>query len=102
MELVSMSIIKILLNKLKSSTVSSDENFFHNYPFGKQPHADRSTYLSIWEKAKEKEYLVVDNFEKESGVSIDREWLDNLALLLKLLKKNQKYGISMVDFFTQH
>ena len=90
MELVSMSIIKILLNKLKSSTVSSDENFFHNYPFGKQPHADRSTYLSIWEKAKEKEYLVVDNFEKESGVSIDREWLDNLALITQVVKKESE------------
>ena len=87
MELVSMSIIKILLNKLKSSTVSSDENFFHNYPFGKQPHADRSTYLSIWEEAKEKEYLVVDNFEKESGVSIDKEWLNNLALITQVFKK---------------
>ena len=85
-----MSIIKILLNKLKRSTVSSDENFFHNYPFGKQPHADRSTYLSIWEKAKEKEYLVVDNFEKESGVSIDREWLDNLALITQVVKKESE------------
>ncbi len=85
-----MSKLKLILNKLRNSAIARDEKSFYNYPFGKKPHTDRNTYLSIWKEAKGKEYLVVDNYENESGFSIDKEWFNNLALITQVVKKESE------------
>ncbi|MBF89553.1 MAG: hypothetical protein CMG75_07780 [Candidatus Marinimicrobia bacterium] len=85
-----MSTLNDILNKIKKSVINPNENSFHNYPFGKKPSADRKTYLSIWEVAKSKEYLVVDDFEKETGFSIEKEWFNKLALITQVVKKKSE------------
>lgn len=59
---------------------------FH-FPFGDKPHADADTYLNIWLSAKEIEYPIVDQYERETGFAIDRKWMNDLALLTQVVVK---------------
>lgn len=59
---------------------------FH-FPFGDKPHADAATYLNIWQSAKEIEYPMIDQYERETGFAIDRNWMDDLALLTQVVVK---------------
>jgi hypothetical protein len=63
---------------------------YNDFPFGNTPKADKKTYLSLWEEAKNETYNVVDDYEKEVGYSIDKEWMDNLALLTQIVIKESK------------
>jgi len=60
---------------------------FHDYPFGREPLAGKDIYLEIWEKAKEKIYPVVDQYEKENNFSIDINWFHELALHTQVIIK---------------
>ena len=61
---------------------------FYNFPFGDQPTASSSQYLEIWTKEKEKRYSVSDEYERKCGHSIDRNWLNNLALRTQVVIKD--------------
>lgn len=60
---------------------------WYHYPFGKKPLADKTTYLQIAKKAKEKRYEQVDIYEQSTSYAIDKSWLDKLALHTQVVKK---------------
>ena len=63
-------------------------------PFGDVPHADRDTYLTLHAKACAQSYPEVETYERESGIAIDRDWMEELALHTQcVVKKNPlNYG----------
>jgi predicted O-methyltransferase YrrM len=60
---------------------------FYNFPFGDKPRADADTYRKIWQQAKQIPYPFIDQYEHETGFAIDREWMDDLALLTQVVIK---------------
>jgi len=60
---------------------------FHNFPFGHEPHASKEKYIEIWDHAKRKNYQEVDVIEKVYRYKIDKEWIDNLALITQVVIK---------------
>lgn len=77
----------MLLNKY---LISADRMFnkkFYNYPLGTKPHADKKTYIDIWNNAKSKIYTEIDSIEKQYKYVIDSEWFHNLALQTQVVVK---------------
>jgi len=60
---------------------------WHNYPLGREPKADRGTYLRLAEEMSQKTYQEIDIFEQETGYAIDKEWLHDLALHTQIVIK---------------
>ena len=56
-------------------------------PLTAAPKADKETYRALARAASEKDYSEVDRFEEECGYSIDRAWLDELALHTQIVVK---------------
>jgi predicted O-methyltransferase YrrM len=60
------------------------------HPFGIAPHADRETYLRLHSEAQAVEYPAVDQFEREQGFRIDRNWMEQLALHTQVVIKESR------------
>lgn len=52
------------------------------------PVATSSQYLKLAEDARSKSYPEVEKFERESGFSVDRKWLEKLALHTQVIVKS--------------
>lgn len=63
-------------------------NYWHNFPFGAAPRADKKTYLKLWEEAKAQRYPEIEAFENEKNIAIDKEWCDDLALHTQIVIKD--------------
>ena len=64
------------------------------HPFGKELHANKGTYLSLYEEAINSENIAVSNFEKEYGYAIDKNWINKLALHTQVCIKKSKLNFS--------
>lgn len=64
------------------------------HPFGKELHANKGTYLSLYEEAIKSENIAVSNFEKEYGYAIDKNWINKLALHTQVCIKKSKLNFS--------
>ncbi len=63
---------------------------WYNFPFGNKPRETRETYLRLAEKAKNQKYPEIASYEKHRGFTIDRFWLDELALHTQItIKKSE-------------
>lgn len=62
--------------------------YWHDFPFGKSPRADEKTYKALWEEAKSIEYPEIDEFEKQSGFEVEKDWYHNLALHTQICVKD--------------
>ena len=72
--------IKILYNYIR---IELNLNFNIPYDFLlKEPIATEEEYISIHNKIKNLSYESIDYFENKLGYSINKEWLNNLALQL--------------------
>lgn len=63
-------------------------NYWHSYPFGQYPHADKETYIKLWDETKSQQYKEIDDFENEKKIAIDKNWLDDLALHTQIVIKD--------------
>lgn len=73
--------------KLLKSLVK--EIFFYN-PICKRPIGTRENYIKIFEKIKLKSYPTIDKFETKIGFKIDKQFLDELALITQIsIKKSE-------------
>ena len=61
--------------------------FWHESPFSKAPMASADHYKSLWEKEKGNRYPSIDALEKEYGFSLDKKWVDELALHTQIVIK---------------
>lgn len=79
--------IERLATRLKTPIDKIAYRSFFNFPFGNQPRADADTYRKIWQQTKAIPYPIIDQYERETGFAIDREWMDDLALLTQVVIK---------------
>ncbi|BAZ81236.1 class I SAM-dependent methyltransferase [Sphaerospermopsis kisseleviana CS-549] len=79
------------INTIKRAIKSflTQENF-PQHPFGTSPKADRETYLQLHENARAVTYPEIDEMEQRLGYSIDRKWLENLALHTQIVIKKSR------------
>ena len=82
--------INQIITKLRNSFQKRNLSSFHDYPFGRQIRSNKLTYLEIWKKAKNQYYPVVDQFEKETGFSLDLHWFHELALHTQVVIKDSE------------
>lgn len=77
--------IKIIYNFIR---IELNLNFGIPYDFLlKKPIATEEEYISIHNKIKNVSFENIDQFEKKFGYSINKEWLDNLALHTQVVVK---------------
>ncbi|MCK5285523.1 MAG: class I SAM-dependent methyltransferase [Alphaproteobacteria bacterium] len=62
--------------------------YWHFFPLGTTPQADKQTYLRLWEQEKESYYPEIDRFEKETEYTVDPLWFHDLALHTQIVIKN--------------
>lgn len=89
MKLKTSLFIKII-NFIKPIIIILDKtnNFiWYNYPFGKKPSGTKELYSSLAEEAKNQIYPEIDEYENEKGISIEKLWLDDLALYTQITIK---------------
>ena len=82
--------IRNILRKLVTPLLSDGVNPFHDYPFGREPRANREAYLTIWERAKREPYPVIDEYEKKLRFHIEDEWFHALALHTQVVIKESE------------
>lgn len=58
--------------------------------FGKKIIANKSVYQKLFNDEKNNNYPEIDSFEKLCGYSLDKKWLDELALQTQITIKNSK------------
>jgi predicted O-methyltransferase YrrM len=63
-------------------------DYWHDYPFGRQPRASKERYMELWEEAKAQKYPEIDAYEKESGHKLKTKWLNDLALHTQIVVKD--------------
>ena len=61
-----------------------------NYPFGKVNKHKRDDYLNLFDAARNQEYKEVVSFEKRYEHKINKNWLNNLALVTQVTIKNSE------------
>lgn len=61
---------------------------YYDFPFGRKARASVDEYMDIWIEAKAKEFPEIDLIEEQLGYSIEKEWLDALALKTQVVKKD--------------
>ena len=77
--------IKIIYNFIR---IELNLNFGVPYDFLlKKPIASEEEYIPIHNKIKNVSFENIDQFEKKFGYSINKEWLDNLALHTQVVVK---------------
>lgn len=77
----------ILARKLQKLADNWSKKFWHDYPFGKSIQATKEDYLRLWTNEKQVTYPEIDQLENSLGFSVDKEWMDNLALHTQIVKK---------------
>ena len=63
---------------------------WYNYPFGKKPKGSEKNYLELAEEVKKQIYPEIDAYEKETGIILEKTWLDYLALHTQITIKKSK------------
>lgn len=63
------------------------KNYWYNFPYGKSALGDKNLYTALWENTKSKQFPELDQFEKNCGFAIERDWMDNLALHTQIVIK---------------
>ena len=63
---------------------------WYDSPFGKQPIASKSIYRDLAAEASSVVYPEIDSLEHELGFSIDKDWLEELALHTQIVVKSSE------------
>lgn len=80
--------IGTLARKLHKFADTWSKKFWHDYPFGKTIRASKEEYLALWQNEKSSTYPEIDRLEKEMGFSVEKDWLDDLALHTQIVIKS--------------
>ena len=62
--------------------------YWHSNPLGKEPHAPSAVYEALWDKEKAATYPEIDEFEKNAGFAVDKNWMDDLARQTQIVIKS--------------
>jgi len=76
------------------------------YQFGKKIWASKEQYLNLFETERVAVYPEIDILEKKIGYSINKDWLDNLALhtqvVIKKSKINYQHGRILYSYLRKY
>lgn len=76
------------------------------YQFGKKIWASKEQYLNLFDTERVSVYPEIDILEKEIGYSINKDWLDNLALhtqvVIKKSKINYQHGRILYSYLRKY
>lgn len=61
---------------------------WRTHPFGNSVRASHDTYMTLWEEERSRAYPEIDSYEQETGYTIEKDWLDKLALHTQIVVKN--------------
>ena len=68
--------------------IDSAVNYYWNsFPFGNKVILTKEEYTKLWLDEKNSVYPNIDQYEKNNGFKIDKDWLDNLALHTQVVSK---------------
>ncbi|MDC1279830.1 class I SAM-dependent methyltransferase [Pelagibacteraceae bacterium] len=68
--------------------IDSAVNYYWNsFPFGNKAILTKEEYTKLWLDEKNNFYPNIDQYEKNNGFKIDKDWLDNLALHTQVVSK---------------
>ena len=89
------NLLNKIYNKIKAAYnyVRIELNLNFGVPFNyllDKPIADASVYKNLHDEIKNIKHENIDNFEKKCGYSIEKSWLDNLALHTQIVVKKSK------------
>jgi hypothetical protein len=83
--------INILLLRPMKIWLDKLSNFvWYNNPFGKKKNHTKEIYLNLARNIKEESYPEIEKYENNKGFSIDKMWLDDLALHTQITIKKSK------------
>ncbi|MBC6401245.1 MAG: class I SAM-dependent methyltransferase [Ekhidna sp.] len=81
----------ITLRKIKKNLVQYNAYFkYKNNPFGTRPLGSKEEYLKLFHEIKNKKYDLIDKIEEKNNFSLDKNWLNNLALQTQIVKKRDQ------------
>lgn len=95
--------MKSLFNRALSSL---EKRAFPEDVFGGRPQADEATYQSLYSEAKARQFPETDELEEELGFSVDRDWINELALHTQVVRKksrlNWQHGRILYSLLRSH
>ena len=80
----------LIFNPLTISQLVNNNKKFPKDFFGKKPWASQEEYLKLYENAKKNESHMIKKFELNTGYSINKKWINKLALHTQIVKKQSK------------
>ena len=81
----------IIFKKTKKNLVELITYFKNrNNPFGLKKLGSKDEYLKLFYQIKDKKYDLIDKIEKQNNFSLNKDWLDNLALQTQIVKKDSQ------------
>ena len=84
---------KNLIKKIRYSLFK-----FPKYFFTKKPIKPKSFYYDLFNNEKKIKYPNIDQFEQNMSFSIEKEWIDELALQTQIVIKKVNSIISMEEY----
>ena len=60
---------------------------WHEWPFGREPRASEKEYLRLAKEVSEQTYQEIEKYEHDTRFSLNKEWLDELALHTQIVVK---------------
>lgn len=82
--------IFLIFNPLTISQLFNNSKKFPKDFFGKKPWASKGEYLKLYVNAKKNESHMIKKFELNTGYSINKKWINKLALHTQIVKKESK------------
>lgn len=77
-----------IARRLHKATDRWAMEYWHDFPFGRAPRADKDAYTQLWEEVKAVPYPEIDDFEKQKGFAVDAKWFHDLALHTQIVIKD--------------
>lgn len=91
--MIKQKIVDAAISVKANTAVFIDKQFnrkWHRNPLAKKPLADRKKYIALAEIAQAKSYPVIDDYENETGYSIQQDWYHDLALHTQVVIKRSE------------
>jgi len=77
----------VLARKIEKQAGGFSKKFWHNYPFGNAVRASKEEYMALWKKETSNVYSEIGQWEGRLGFTLDKDWMDNLALHTQIVVK---------------
>ena len=81
---------KMIIFKKTKKKFSNYTYFKNRNNFWIKKLSSKDEYLKLFYQIKDKKYDLIDKIEKQNNFSLNKDWLDNLALQTQIVKKDSQ------------